>query len=145
MISLTMRWTFLLALCACSPVPGFVDEDGDGSPQGEDCDDARADVQPGGVEVCDEGATDEDCDGRIDADDPDVADRRILHPDGDGDGYGDASTASTCPGPGWTEDGGDCDDEDPAVEPGAAEICDLGRDEDCDGQVDGADLEPPRR
>ena len=140
MISLTMRWTFLLALCACSPVPGFVDEDGDGSPQGEDCDDARADVQPGGVEVCDEGATDEDCDGRIDADDPDVADRRILHPDGDGDGYGDASTASTCPGPGWTEDGSDCDDGDPAVHPGAAEICDLALvDEDCDGQVNGAD------
>ena len=140
MIPVTMRWTFLFALCACSPVPGFVDEDGDGSPQGKDCDDSRADVRPGGVEVCDDGATDEDCDGRVDADDPDVADRRNLHPDEDGDGYGDGSTASTCPGAGWSADGTDCDDGDPAVHPGAAEVCDLALvDEDCDGQVNGAD------
>ena len=33
----------------------------------------------------------------------------------------------------------DCDDGDPAVNPGAAESCDNGIDDDCDGAIDGAD------
>jgi hypothetical protein len=36
---------------------------------------------------------------------------------------------------GFTSDDGDCDDQDPAIRPGAAEVCD-GLDNDCDGQVD---------
>ncbi len=46
--------------------------------------------------------------------------------DQDGDGYGI-----------W---GGDCDDTDPAVHPGAAEVCN-GVDDDCDGVVDGDDAD----
>ncbi len=38
-------------------------------------------------------------------------------------------------GDGFTEQAGDCDDRDPAVHPGAAEVCD-GVDNDCDDQVD---------
>lgn len=38
-------------------------------------------------------------------------------------------------GDGSPPDGGDCDDGDPAVHPGALETCD-GRDQDCDGDVD---------
>lgn len=34
---------------------------------------------------------------------------------------------------------GDCDDADPSVHPGAAEVCDDGIDNDCDGLVDAAD------
>lgn len=143
MMTATMRWILLLlllALGACAPVPGEKDQDGDGAPDAFDCDDTRADVRPGGVERCDEGQSDEDCDGLYDADDPDVADRAVLHPDTDGDGYGAATTESTCPGAGWTTDGDDCDDGDPGVHPGAAEVCDVGLvDEDCDGQVNGAD------
>jgi hypothetical protein len=45
----------------------------------------------------------------------------ITCPDADADGY------STC--------GGDCDDDDPAVNPGAAEFCN-DRDDDCDGGID---------
>ncbi|MGH2689077.1 MAG: thrombospondin type 3 repeat-containing protein [Actinomycetota bacterium] len=48
-------------------------------------------------------------------------------PDGDGDGY------STCLA--------DCDDSDPAINPGVVEICN-GRDDDCDGAIDeGFDLD----
>jgi hypothetical protein len=44
--------------------------------------------------------------------------------DGDGDGFFALE-----------HDGSDCDDEDPAVNPDAAEVCDL-QDNDCDGQQD---------
>ncbi len=36
---------------------------------------------------------------------------------------------------GWSEDEGDCDDNDPDVNPGAEEACN-GKDDDCDGEVD---------
>lgn len=46
--------------------------------------------------------------------------------DSDGDGY--CSTD-------------DCNDSDPAINPGAAEVCDNGVDDDCDGAIDGADFD----
>ena len=49
-------------------------------------------------------------------------------PDQDGDSYGD--DAFGCD---------DCDDSDPAVNPGADEVCDNGIDDDCNGLVDGDD------
>lgn len=39
-------------------------------------------------------------------------------------------------GDGWTVQDGDCDDDDATVHPGAAEICDDGKDNDCDGVGD---------
>jgi len=48
--------------------------------------------------------------------------------DGDGDGYADVACG-----------GDDCDDTDPAVNPGAPEICEGGVDDDCDGLVDAED------
>ncbi|MBX2799963.1 MAG: putative metal-binding motif-containing protein [Myxococcales bacterium] len=55
-----------------------------------------------------------------------------LHPDADGDGFGDA-TQTTCDASGVV-DGSDCDDTDADVYPGAPEICGEGppRDDDCD-------------
>jgi len=59
------------------------------------------------------------------------------HQDGDGDGFGDPEVSQeSVEGPaGWVLDGTDCDDGDPAVHPGAEEVCD-GEDDDCDGRAD---------
>ncbi len=55
-----------------------IDDDGDGygplACGGDDCDDTAPDVNPGEIEVCDDGV-DNDCDGFIDGADPDVATR----------------------------------------------------------------------
>ena len=59
-----------------------------------------------------------------------------LLPDRDGDGFGDdsAEVVLACEvGEGLVEEGGDCDDRDAEVHPGAAEVADDGTDQDCDG------------
>ena len=85
-----------------------IDEDGDGYPEEEDCDDQDPDVNPGAQEVAYNGK-DDDCNGQT------------LDDDLDGDGY-------------LIEE--DCDDEDPAVNPGATETWYDGTDQDCDGADD---------
>ncbi len=97
----------------------------------DDCDDTDAAVHPGAEEVCD--AQDNDCNGEVD----DGLPFTEQYADQDGDGYGDSSTAVTA----CTEldgrvlEGGDCDDTDAAVHPGAEEVCDA-QDNDCNGEVD---------
>lgn len=54
----------------------------------------------------------------------------------------DDATPQDLDGDGWTVEGGDCDDANPAVHPGADELCDPDdRDEDCDGLADAQDPE----
>ena len=113
-----------------------LDGDGDGTTTGElggeDCDDTDPDIGPGADEVCD--GIDNDCDGLIDAEDDDILDVIEGHPDADGDGYGDdATTVLTCDLTDLSDVGGDCNDSDEAVNPGALEVCGDGLDNDCDG------------
>ncbi len=112
----------------------------------DDCDDGDPAVHPGATEVCDADDRDEDCDGLADDADPDAdTSAGVAHvEDRDGDGHGDASATPRhfCDAPpaGWTPDATDCDDGDPAVHPGATEVCDpAATDEDCDGLADDAD------
>ena len=107
------------------------EDDGEDSASA-DCDDSSADRYPGADEYCDDA--DDDCDGSVDEGALDV---ETFYEDGDGDGYGDASsTTEACSASsGWVADDTDCDDGDADVNPGGTESCD-GVDEDCDTDVD---------
>ncbi len=120
---------------ACSlPGSGFVRIAGD-------CNDARADVNPAEVEICN-GGVDDDCNGFVDDADPGLDPRTttVGYPDEDRDGFGNwfyGERRCALP-PGWVENGDDCDDTNDRSYPGAVEICDE-RDNDCDGAVDDDD------
>ncbi|MCB9742102.1 MAG: lamin tail domain-containing protein [Alphaproteobacteria bacterium] len=110
---------------------GEVDADGDGSPEGEDCDDADASRFPGNTEVCD--GVDNDCDDEVDN-----GLTVTWYEDADGDGYGVAdSTTEACEQPeGYADNTDDCDDSDADVHPGAEETWYDGVDADCLGDSD---------
>jgi len=102
-----------------------------------DCNDANSLINPGATEVCD-GGIDNDCDFYADDLDLEGAEgKQLFYGDFDSDGYGTtAYTAESCSLPeGYAEVGGDCDDADDTVYPGAEELCD-GLDNDCDGSYD---------
>ncbi|MDD5109977.1 MAG: putative metal-binding motif-containing protein [Patescibacteria group bacterium] len=97
---------------------------------GDDCDDAKATVNPDAVEICDN--VNNDCDGSTDE-----------GCDDDNDNYCDATMAkaagvrvNTCTAtPTAATAGNDCNDAMAAVRPGAAELCD-GVDNNCNNRMD---------
>jgi hypothetical protein len=101
------------------------DEDGygvgAGCPGPQDGDDNDPDTHPGAPEICGDGI-DNNCNGVID-------DGCAGCVDNDGDGYG---VGDGC-GPLLQRD---CDDSDPTTYPHAAEICDDGKDNNCNFTVD---------
>jgi hypothetical protein len=90
-----------------------------------DCDDTDPAINPGAVEDCTDGI-DNDCDNLIDTQDPDAVNCPSCTDD-DNDTY--AIEGGSC-GP------VDCDDTDPAINPGAEEDCSDTLDNDCDGLTD---------
>jgi len=113
--------------CAGDPPPtGYAAADGD-------CDENDQTVHPGATEIC--NMKDDDCNGQTDENAPAV----MMWPDGDGDGYYTFQMGTPKMGcgtlAGYAARGGDCDDRDAAVHPGATEICNL-KDDNCDSQID---------
>ena len=135
------RPPLMSALDAGAPLPRStcLDNDGDGFPgtgdcQSQmyvDCNDNEPNAYPGALELC--NAQDDNCNGQIDEGLPVVS----YYRDEDGDGVGSMKTGEGCKAPpsGNVTQMGDCDDDNPAIRPGSAEICN-GIDEDCDGTND---------
>jgi len=112
------------AINACSAPALYTDDN-------TDCDDSDFAVKPGAPEIC--NSIDDNCDGN--------ADEGVgmpYYPDSDSDGFGDltATAVNACtPPPDHLLDNSDCDDSDPAVKPGATEVCN-GIDDNCTGGID---------
>ena len=122
----------------CDGVADDVDGDGDGylaaDCGGDDCDDGNPLAHPAGVETC--NGFDDDCNG---VDDDEGATGCVpFYYDEDEDGYGlthDVRCLCYPEAPYSAGYGGDCDDGDGAVSPGAAETCNW-IDDNCNGAVD---------
>jgi hypothetical protein len=107
-----------------------IDNDFDGfSENNGDCDDTNAQIYSGAEEICD--GLDNDCDGLVDEEAG-----SIFYQDLDGDGFGGSTTIQSCTQPNsYVAQGGDCNDSDASINPGASEVCD-GIDNNCDSVFD---------
>ncbi len=111
------------ATSSCAPIAGSVLVDGD-------CDDNNSAVNPAATEIC--NAIDDDCNGLTD----DGLVFLNYYVDADNDGFGAGAATSSCtPIVGSVLVDGDCDDNNSAVNPAAAEICNA-IDDDCNGLTD---------
>jgi hypothetical protein len=113
---------------ACTQRWWYTDADGDGLGDPDESDD-ECERLPGTVA------------NALDCDDSDPNQPAIWYLDPDGDGWG-AEAVVGCDLPEASLQGGDCDESDPAVHPGADELAGDGLDQDCDG-LDAPAEEPP--
>jgi hypothetical protein len=119
----------------CDGFSGFIDNDKDGWAACAECNDGDPTINPGADELCFD-KIDNNCDGNID--DPTSADATAWYLDYDSDGYGaEAFSEVSCfaPSDAYISTGGDCDDHNASIFPGADEHCD-GIDNDCDTEID---------
>jgi hypothetical protein len=127
-------------------VVGLVDNDHDGFDKSKDCDDNNPKVNPSAREKCND-QTDSNCDGNLDEGCAGLpnAESITYYYDGDVDGYGSSSTKESSvalSGP-YVKRGGDCDDSNGSVYPGAKEDCTDRLDNNCDGEVNEGCVVPP--
>ena len=118
--------------CLCSP-SGYYRATRSG-----DCNDNDASINPGKTEVCGNGK-DDDCDGATDENNQENAvNCTNYYYDSDGDTYGTSSYRCYCSPNGYwrATRSGDCNDNDPNINPGKTEVCGNGKDDDCDGATD---------
>ena len=113
------------------------DDDGDGDFDIMDCEPLDPGIHHGAAEIC--NGTDDNCDGEID--EAGAAGCVPLYPDEDADGFG-ADDGEQCMcnlvPPYVSFNGGDCDDDNEAVNPLVAELCN-GFDDNCDEIIDPED------
>ena len=98
---------------------------------GGDCNDGDPFINPAVLDLCDE--KDNNCNGIIDED----SEKTTFFLDEDNDGYGTPSVRifSCDIIEGYSELSGDCNDNDPNINPDSEEICD-GIDNNCSGTID---------
>ncbi len=113
-----------IATIACTAPVGMVANN-------TDCNDANVNINPGITEIC--NLIDDDCDGTADDGVPVIN----YYSDLDGDTFGGTLITSTCASltGNFVIVGGDCDDSNTAINPGAVEICLNAIDDDCDGTI----------
>jgi hypothetical protein len=114
-----------------------LDDDGDGTVDGEDCAILDASRSKSATELC--NGVDDDCDGALDEEN--AGGCTTWYQDVDGDGRGSPLVPARClcaaaPQAYYTvQNTEDCDDFDSAVRPGATEVCN-GVDDSCNGVTD---------
>ncbi len=96
-----------------------------------DCDDTNVAINPAASETC--NGADDNCNGSID----EGISIPTWYADTDNDNYGDPNNSTqACTQPaGYIADNTDCDDNNAAVNPGAAEQCNSA-DDNCNGSID---------
>ena len=94
-----------------------------------DCNDENPKIHPGATEICDD-QKDNDCNGKIDCLDNACKGDTACCNDIDGDGYFAEADCGTEV---------DCNDKNSEIHPGATEICDDQKDNDCNSKTDCAD------